>query len=146
LIATGKVTERCVGGAGLQTRVVVMCQADAIGAGLHDFCRLGQLSAETSAAAACYMEDSPFPNEHPVVPGQVFDKGLPLFSIRRMPALLDDFQHCLSSSLFLLNRDATLRLYRPEDFGHQPLRKSLLSKIALEILREQVGLEASGRS
>ena len=63
-----------------------------------------------------------------------------------MPSKPDDFQHCLSSSLFLFNRDAVIRSYRPEDFGHQQLRKELLSKLTLEVLKEQVGMEAIGRS
>ena len=58
-----------------------------------------------------------------------------------MPSLAEDFHHCLSSSLFLLNRDAVIRSYRPEDFGHQPLRKPLLSKAIQQALLQQVGVE-----
>jgi len=80
------------------------------------------------------------------MPGPGFDKGLALSSFRRMPSSPDDFQHCLSSSLFLLNRDAVLRLYRPEDFGHQPLQRPILNKTIQKVLQEQLGIEVTGRS
>jgi hypothetical protein len=62
-----------------------------------------------------------------------------------MPSLPEDFHHCLSSFLFLLNRDAVIRSYRPEDFGHQPLRKPLLSNAIQQALLEHVGIELSNQ-
>jgi hypothetical protein len=63
-----------------------------------------------------------------------------------MPSLPEDFHHCLSSSLFLLNRDAVIRSYRPEDFGHPPLRRPILSKAIQQALLVHVGIELASRS